>query len=167
MSINIINENADKNQGKYVLRSTTGSSGYVYRNIPDEPKTNFTLQNKGFNLATSSWSLSTGVFVDTTGSLVFDNDGLLLDTIIQNRGHNTLYFGINNETINTVSGFPLASGLSTTVKGPISKLWLLASTGTLLVNAVGTKYFSKEIIGTSTISPSVPYVINAIVGSVT
>ena len=126
------------------------ASGYTKRDVEDSFENSaFTAEDDRMNPNPGSWSLGTGVSYDTGGELAFSNEvdgGILHDVIIQNQGPNDLYYGINHETISSVSGFPLASGISVTLEGPITKLWFAASSGDVVAIAQGTKVFNTQVM---------------------
>lgn len=88
----------------------------------------------------ASWS-TTGIVVDTTGSVLFDNsvnNGSLETVLIANIGNANAYIGFNSTTPSVDNGFPLPTGASYQYDSSIvTEIWAITFAGSTVISAQG------------------------------
>lgn len=149
MSINFINQNADKNRGRAVIKTGIAS----YNNSTDVERSffvkDFTREDQILRGYPTSFNTGTGILVNSTGGVIFNNEtfgGSLVDVTIINDGAAACYIGFNNDGISVASGSELGSGVSMELSGPITKIWAVTSTGTSSLNVFGITNYNQESI---------------------
>lgn len=149
MTINFINNSAESNKGKAVIK--TGQISYnTNRDVETYHKQiDFNRFENILDGYSTSFNTGTGIPVGTGGSVLFDAKlfgGSLVDLTLVNDGPNAIYLGFNNDGISIASGSELASGSSISFDGPISKIWGITSTGVSSINIFGITNYIKDTI---------------------
>lgn len=147
MAINKVFPSRSFNAGGAAFTQIAYSSGFVVDRDGRVDRVASTGIVTRLDKADNSWSTpTTGVTVNTTGTMIFSNltaGGDLGSVTIANRGANTLVVGFNSNSVLSSSGFPLASGESMQHNGVITSIWAASSTGTTVVNAIGLPNYNR------------------------
>lgn len=125
-----------------------GSASYLDRGGNDAIPTG-ALENY-FTPHDTSWALGTGVWINSTGTILFDartHGGALSEVVLINRGSansGTVYLGFNQREIVLASGIQLAMDESIEVEEEVTRIWAVCAAGTGVARVAGGGLFARN-----------------------